>query len=131
MAITSVNLDIAKRVDITCRRGDTFSLEFIVKDADGVALNVTTPGTYTFKMEVRVTDTTGDPATISTTGSTATGFNILGTDEGVVTVTSSATFMAGVESGLYVYDLQATKVDDSSVQTWFYGIFKINEDVAV
>lgn len=131
MAITSVNLDIAKRVDITCRRGDTFSLEFIVKDADGVALNVTTPGTYTFKMEVRETDTTTGTATIATTGDTSNGFNILGSSEGVVTVTSAASHMATVASGLYVYDLQATKVDDSSVQTWFYGIFKINEDVSV
>lgn len=131
MAITSVNLDIARRVDITCRKGDTFNLEFIVKDSNGTPLVVTTPSSYTFNMQVRITDTTGDPATIRTTGDTTTGFNIIGTDNGVVTVTSSASFMATVESGLYVYDLQATKVDDSSVQTWFYGVFKINEDVAV
>jgi hypothetical protein len=131
MAITSVNLDIAKRVDITCRKGDTFSLEFIVKDSDGTALNVTTPSAYTFKMEVRETDTTTGTATIATTGDTSSGFNILGTSEGIVTVSSAASNMATVESGIYVYDLQATKVDDSSVQTWFYGLFKINEDVAV
>jgi hypothetical protein len=131
MAITSVNLDIAKRVDITCRKGDTFSLEFIVKDSSGNELDVTTPDIYTFKMEVRETDTTTGNPTIPTTGEVLTGFNIIGDGNGTVTVTSSALFMAQVTSGLYVYDLQATKVDDSSVQTWFYGIFKINEDVAV
>ena len=131
MAITSVNLDIAKRVDITCRKGDTFNLEFIIKDSAGVALDVTTPSQYTFKMEVRETDTTTGSATIQTTGETSTGFNILGTSSGIVTVACSASKMATVSSGIYVYDLEATKVDDSSVQTWFYGIFKINEDVAV
>ena len=131
MAITSVNLDIAKRVDITCRKGDTFNLEFVIKDSTGTALDVTTPSAYTFNMEVRESDTTAGSATIRTTEDSSTGFNILGTDAGIVTVTCSATFMAGIASGIYVYDLEATKVDDSSVQTWFYGIFKINEDVAV
>jgi hypothetical protein len=131
MAITSVNLDISKRVDITCRKGDTFTLEFTIKDSDGAALDVTTPSVYTFKMEVRETDTTPGGAVIGTTGDTSTGFNILGTSAGLVTASSSASFMATVSSGIYVYDLEATKVDDSSVQTWFYGIFKINEDVAV
>ena len=131
MAITSVNLDIAKRVDITCRKGDTFNLEFVIKDSTGTALDVTTPSVYTFKMEVRESDTTAGSATIRTTGDAESGFNILGTDAGIVTITSAASFMATVGSGIYVYDLEATKVDDSSVQTWFYGIFKINEDVAV
>lgn len=128
---TSINLDIAKRVDITCRKGDTFNLEFAISDSAGSALNVTTPSVYTFKMEVRETDTTTGNATISTTGETSTGFSILGTSAGIVTVTCAAAFMSSVSSGIYVYDLEATKVDDSSVQTWFYGIFKINEDVAV
>lgn len=127
----SVNLDIAKRVDLTCRKGDTFSLEFVIKDSTGTALDVTTPSVYTFKMEVRESDTSAGSATIRTTEDSSTGFNILGTDAGTVTVTCSAAFMATIESGIYVYDLEATKVDDSSVQTWFYGIFKINEDVAV
>lgn len=131
MAITSINLDIAKRVDITCRKGDTFNLEFIISDSTGSALDVSTPSIYTFKMEVRETDTTTGTATIRTTGDTLSGFNILGTSSGIVTVTCSAPLMATISSGIYVYDLEATKVDDSSVQTWFYGIFKINEDVAV
>ena len=124
---TSVNLDISKRVDITCRKGDSFSLEFLIKDSEGVAIDVTTPTVYSFKMEVRETDTAAS-AIIDTEGS---GFTIVGTSAGLVTITASAAVMAAVEAGLYVYDLQATLASDSSVQTWFYGIFKINEDVAV
>jgi hypothetical protein len=127
----SVNLDIAKRVDLTCRKGDTFNLEFVIKDSTGTALDVTTPSVYTFKMEVREIDTTAGNATIGTTEDASTGFSIFGTSAGIVTLSCSATFMASVDSGIYVYDFEATKADDSSVQTWFYGIFKINQDVAV
>ena len=31
---TNVNLDIASRLDITCRKGDTFTLELTFKDED-------------------------------------------------------------------------------------------------
>ena len=54
---TSVNLDISKRVDIVCRKGNTFNLELLIKDALGVVIDVSTPTMYTFKMEVRETDT--------------------------------------------------------------------------
>tara|TARA_R110000803_G_scaffold17299_5_gene46758 strand:+ start:515 stop:895 length:381 start_codon:yes stop_codon:yes gene_type:complete len=124
---TSVNLDISKRVDITCRKGDSFSLELFIKDSAGVAIDVTTPTVYSFKMEVRETDTSAG-ATLDTS---AAGFVITGTIAGLVNITSTAAIMATVEAGTYVYDLQATLASDSSVQTWFYGIFKINEDVSV
>lgn len=127
---TSVNLDIAKRVDIECRKGDTFDLEFVVTGADGNALDVTTPTAFTFNMEVRETDT--EPSSIiATTGEASTGFAITGDSLGVVQVTSAASMMATLSSGLYVYDLQATDQSDSSVRTWFYGVFQINEDVTV
>ena len=37
---TSINLDIANRVDVTTRRGDTFTLELTFKDEDGVAIDL-------------------------------------------------------------------------------------------
>jgi hypothetical protein len=36
--------------------------------------------------------------------------------------------MAGVNGGLYVYDLQSTT--GGSVKTWIYGLFTINEDIS-
>jgi hypothetical protein len=123
----SINLDIAKRLDITCRKGDTFSLELFIKDADGVPLNLTTPDKYTFKMEVRPSDSSSD-VVIDTSSS---GFTIVGTDNGVVTISASSTVMSEAPSGLYVYDLEATETFSDNVQTWFFGIFKINEDVTV
>lgn len=128
---TSVNLDISQRVDIICRKGDTFDLEFIIEDADGVPVDVTTPTVYTFRMEVRENSTAPGPPMIDTTGDPATGFEIIGTFDGVVSVLSNATFMETVPSGTFVYDLEATKVADSNVQTWFYGLFKVNEDITI
>ena len=126
----SINLDIAKRLDITCRRGDTFNLEFVISDADGVPMDIDSPTSYTFKMEVRETDTSS-AALIITNNSGSNGFTVLGDTSGKLIVNASAEVMSAVPSGLFVYDLQATKVDDNAVQTWFFGLFKINEDVTV
>ena len=35
-----INFDIAKRLDITCRRGDSFSLELTLKDSSGIPINL-------------------------------------------------------------------------------------------
>jgi len=119
--MASVNLDISSRLDITCRKNDTFSLVLNIKDASGTAINVTTDN-YTFEMEVRAsTDATG---TIIPDSEITTS----GDSDGTLTITISNSDMAK-DAGTYVYDLQATKVSDSSVTTWLYGTFTINEDV--
>ena len=46
-----------------------------------------------------------------------------------LTVQSSASTMAAINSGLFVYDLQNT--DSSTVKTYLYGTFKVNEDVTL
>jgi hypothetical protein len=38
--MAKINLDIAKRLDITCRRGDSFSLELTLKDSSGIPINL-------------------------------------------------------------------------------------------
>lgn len=126
----SINLDIAKRLDITCRRGDTFNLEFVISDADGVPMDISSPTSYTFNMEVRETDTS-ESALIVTNNAGSNGFTVLGDANGRLIVNASSDVMAAVPSGIFVYDLEATKIENGSVQTWFFGIFKINEDVTV
>ena len=96
-----------------------------VTSPTGAPVNVTPATSFNYKMEVRETDTA--TGTIIASGS----FTFSGTASGVLTVTVSSTVMAAVDSGLYVYDLQTTRVSDSFVQTWIYGTFKINEDVTV
>tara|TARA_R110002096_G_scaffold369376_1_gene562623 strand:- start:160 stop:534 length:375 start_codon:yes stop_codon:yes gene_type:complete len=123
--MATVNLDIAQTVDITCRRGDTFALDFNFKNAAGnAALDITS---YTFKMEVRedATDDSGSP--------TISSVNIVCANEvptsGVVSVSISNTSMAAVEGGSYVYDLQATAAGGTT--TWVTGSFEVNEDVTI
>ena len=124
---TSINLDIANRVDITTRRGDTFTLELTFNDEDGIPIDLSSG--YEWMMQVREADTSttalldGD-----SNDDSANDFGFTGTNTGLLTITASSATMASIEGGLYVYDLQSSQ--GATVITWMYGIFKINEDVS-
>ena len=120
MSVSSVTLDVAKRLDITCRKGDTFSLVINVTDSAGTAVNLST---YSFKMQVKETDTS------STNVISNDDITITGTAAGVLTVTIPSTVMTSVSGGLYAYDLQTINV--GVTQTWLTGVLKVNEDVTV
>lgn len=124
--MSTLRLDQAQRVDIVCRRGDTFKMVVNVRDSSGSVVNVS-GSAFSYKMEVRETDT----ATGTVIPTNATGFVFAGNASGVLTVTVSSTTMAAVNSGLYVYDLQTTRLSDNFIQTWLYGTFLINEDVTI
>lgn len=120
---TQANLDIAQRLDITCRKGDSFQLLFNVKDADGALVDFTT---FTdFQMDVRETDDdTGTPILEFLNA------DFVGTAEGTLTASKSFSDMAAVQSGTFVYDIQVT--DGNAVRTtWFYGLFTIIDDVTL
>lgn len=76
---------------------------------------------YTYKMEVREYD--DGPLVI-----TSSNITISGTAAGVLTITISSTNME-VDAGTYVYGLQATLTSDSTVETWFYGMFDVVQDI--
>lgn len=135
----SVNLDISERVDITCRKGDSLSLIINITDSAAAAIDISS-GEYTFKFEVRDTDSsnasfvTGDETIHLST--VAVGANpeyctATGDASGVLTISAAADKTAGIPSGMYVYDLQATEVGGTSIQTWLHGFFRVNEDVSV
>lgn len=117
--VSTINLDTAKRVDITCRKGDTFTISLTFTDENGDDMPV---DTHFFKMAVKETDTSVD--------------DVISFDEfsyeidpgNVVTVTAQYDVMETKEAGVYVYDLQSK--DGLVVKTWIYGIFKINEDIS-
>ena len=117
---SQVQLDVAKRLDITCRKGDTFSLVINVTDSAGTAVNLST---YSFKMQVKETDTS------STNVISNDDITITGTAAGVLTVNIPSTVMTSVSGGLYVYDLQT--INAGVTQTWLTGVLKVNEDVTV
>ena len=125
---TSINLDIASRVDIACRRGDTFVLELTFKDEAGDAIDLSSG--YDWMMQVRETDTsTAAVLDGDSNDDSANDFGFTGTNAGVLTITASATVMAAVAGGVYVYDLQSAQ--GAVVTTWMYGKFTVNEDVSV
>lgn len=138
----TVNLDVAKRVDIICRRNDTFELVLTIKDNTGVSSIATEDG---FKMQVRTSDLDEGTALMNglkvenSDGTSDTGS---GTDGNIVITTNpaeaTATFkcIAGdmdLESGLYVYDIQHLDYDATNPKTTtlIYGTFKIVEDVSI
>jgi hypothetical protein len=152
-----INLDRSQRVDITCKRGDTFNLNLELKDDSNVALvlgnaqDSSLTDYYFYKMEVREADTDqtdgsgGSPGYVLQMNGTVST-----TSNGLVTFTQAHDLMTGstVPAGIYVYDIQQKIVSDlgddgaeggtgvnadtiDSVETLLYGIFKIVEDVTV
>ena len=115
----SINLDIAKRVDITCRKGDTFSISLTFADENGDEMDVTN---HAFKMVVKETDTSSSDIIA------ASDFSFEVDPSNVVTILCQYNVMETVPSGIYVYDLQSK--DGNLVKTWIYGVFKVNEDVS-
>ena len=121
--MAAINLDISTKLDITCRRNDTFSLELTMKDANGDPIDLTQYSD--FLMEVRRHDRKTGTATLSMRSSSN---EINGNSEGVLSITKDAGDM-NISGGNYVYDLQSTK--NGVVATWLRGKFTINEDVTI
>lgn len=113
-----VNLDNAQRVDIICRKGDTFAIEIDFYDANNDPIDLTT---YTWKMDVSESETSVTPVLDDT------DFTYTGTSGGKLYVSATATTMATIDAGLYIYGLQSDK--SGVVKTWLYGLFTVNEDV--
>jgi hypothetical protein len=151
----TINLDTAQRVDVVCRKGDTFDLTLTLKDTASTPASIVADAD-TFKMEVRTTDdagdaySSGDAVIILSTeddtnsdtkqiivkdsaGTTLDDSTVGVADtDGVVRFTVTSSNMGLTLSGLYVYDIEMTDFSNSNkVTTLIYGTFKINEDVSV
>jgi predicted secreted protein len=147
--MATVNLDTATRLDIVCRKGDSFLLELdFGKEMPASNTPVGLNGLYAFKVKA---STTSDAAV---TGGFAV--NVTNSADGetnhVVRIEASSDDMTAfgsepqtdVKAGLYVYDLQVTDrgsalVDPTYIYsqvdgadrtvTLLYGTFKIVDDV--
>lgn len=123
--MAQIDLDTAQRLDITCRKGDTFLLE--------VDFGQTVP-TDGWLMQVRLSDVDDEfvleassASEIVVSNGNATGTTIT---DSKITVTIAADIMdEPTLSGMYVYDIQNT--DNGVVKTYLYGIFKVNEDITI
>lgn len=136
--MAQVNLDTASRLDIICRKGDTFSLGIDFGAAIPLqGIQEIVVGQW--KMQVRTsqneetqpiyTTIYTSPGVIDTSQST---FNFERSDgdseNSKLTITGAADKM--ITSGEYVYDLQHTlSGSPATVKTYLYGKFTVVEDV--
>lgn len=153
-----INLDTSTRLDIICRKGDTFNLKITIKDTNDNKVDVTEDS---FAMQVRTRATsdgvtglilTTDPSQEAIDGGSTNP--VLGfkdpitpsqykakftvdrgsSDEnddtfGVVTFDATAFQMSNVPSGRYVYDLQRLDVNNNQQKTVITGSFVVKEDI--
>jgi len=168
----TLNLDRSQRLDVVCKRGDTFKMNLELKDDDGTNIDlnggydgsssITTP-IYAFKMQVRLADTDDDNtaynepnntdgylieswATIANRDSAVAGTYLDSTNLATFTIAHSV--MEGLDSGVYVYDIekrlfnslgsvdwdQSTSIEGETpddVETILYGVFTVNEDITL
>ena len=128
---SKVNLDVSERLDITCRKGDTFSLTVTLKDSTGTVITLA-DSSYTFLMEVWSTSRTATAPVIGSTTSASPGdatFETFATDnDGNVTISATAATMRTVPAGAYRYDLQQMVGDVHT--TILKGAFIVNEDIS-
>jgi len=143
-----VNLDVSEKLDITCRRGDTFSLTVTLKDSSGTALPLATDN-YSFVMQVRdgnasavekgasglIIGTKGlGSKAVDEKGQERSFESFVTDDSGNVTITATATTMRQVPAGNYIYDLQQIKPNTTTGvdvhTTILKGAFRVNQDIS-
>ena len=138
MATSKVNLDESTRLDITCKRGDTFSLTVTLKDSAGAALPLATDN-YRFIVQVR------EMARVQSRnkkGSLVLGTQDIG-DKAVDRANEERNFLpvtvddsgnATIQATAKTYDIQYIKPNTTggldTHKTVLYGNFNVNEDVS-
>ena len=143
-----VNLDVSERLDITCRRGDSFSITLTLKDSSGTVLPLVTDE-YSFVMQVRTSadaarakGTSGlvlstldiGPKALYRDGSQRAFEPFVLDDSGNVTISATAETMRIIPGGFYVYDLQQIKPNATTGNddhtTILRGNFRVIEDIS-
>lgn len=117
--MADINLIVKEALNITCLRNDTFQLDMIWKNSSDVLIDLTA---YTFSAQVKKNKSDSS--------------NILSFEDSDFTKDangnlsmSKTSAQMDLEPGNYYYDLQATKISNSTVSTWLGGLFKIEDDV--
>lgn len=131
MATKKAILDIAQKLNITARKGDTLRLQVTFTDSGGTPINV---DEYTYRLQVRPSafDNAEPGAILDISGDATLGGNGFQVGDGKVTIHILSGTMAGINGGSYVYDLEAKNITDTTlIQTWLKGSFVVNEDVTV
>jgi len=137
---TKVNLDVSEKLNITCKKGDTFNLGLLMKNSSGDPIDLQS-ARYEFLMQVRgeKDPVTGERPLIIGTDSKgklaqreedgfSRNFSITTDSSGNVTIKALSSVMEQVPSGSYVYDIQQTVSEITT--TIFEGRFIVNDDIS-
>ena len=134
----NVNLDVSEILNITAKRGDSFSLTVTLKDSAGTALTLSTSNYEFFFIVKQPTSgrSTAQPLTVLSTpnvsGSKNTFEDTVVDDSGNATFTASSQVMSKIASGSYSYEIQyrlpsTTGVDE--YKTVLKGAFNLNTNI--
>ena len=135
---SKLNLDVSEKLDIICKRGDTFNLGLLIKDSAGTAITLSTSN-YEFLMQVRGRRSGANRARPLILGTASKGksavtdvgannFTVTIDDSGNATFSASDTIMARIAPGRYVYDIQ--QIVDNVSTTILEGRFIVNSDIS-
>ena len=155
---SSVSLDTSEVLNITCKKGDTFSITLTLKNSAGTALTLSTSN-YEFLMQVksetlsRRNKKVSSSLVLSTPNAAAKNqkrvgkgpntkpLNVTGElnfeaptvdDSGNVTIEASADTMSQISSGTYSYDIQYILPSTTGLDTHktiLRGRFVVNADI--
>lgn len=135
---SNVNLDVSEILNITAKRGDTFSLTVTLKDSAGTALPLSSSN-YEFFFIVKQPTTlrgTSTPLTVlatpNVTGAQNTFEDTVVDDSGNATFTASSQIMGKIASGAYNYEIQYRLPSTTGVDTYktvLKGAFNLNTNI--
>lgn len=118
--MASINLDRSSRLDIRCRKKDTFTLIFTFDEDQRDARPV-----GGWKMQVRPSADHDTNPTLEASGATNFTYSDVGKKLTLTIASTAMTF-----SGQFVYDIQHASSDSTPVvETFFHGVFTAVEDV--
>lgn len=136
--MSSVNLDVTGVLDITAKRGDTFSLTLTLKDSSGTALTLSTSNYefYFVVTEANNRKSSRSPRIVLASPNISGAVNTFESpsvdDSGNVTFTASSQTMSSISSGSYSYEIQYRLPSSTTVDTYstvLRGSFTLNRNI--
>lgn len=137
--MSQVNFDVSQTLDITCVKGDTFSMDLTLKDSAGSAIDITNYEFYfqVFKgSSIMISNTASksfEKQRISSGNAAVTKDADQATNKGKFNISISSLVMSDFPAGGYVYEMQMSTTGDSTGvdTTILKGSFIVNPDRTV
>jgi|TARA_R100000458_G_C8233939_1_gene214816 hypothetical protein len=135
---SNVNLDVSENLNITAKRGDSFSLTVTLKDSAGTALTLSSSNYEFFFIVKQATPARGSStqrivlSTPNVSGSENTFEDTVVDDSGNATFNASSQVMSKISSGAYNYEIQYRIPSTTGIDTYttfLKGSFALNTNI--